>query len=115
MDYDKILALIKRIRVRDGKLFTISEVNFHLLTMDGPSEKDDAFYSCSTQIKGFFDIYLNILQEKEEISRCLFHEIVEVLWVVSGEDTKDAHLIALEEEERYFGKRKVNLDNVISK
>jgi hypothetical protein len=107
INYQKILIIVKKMKVSNERFFKVCGIDFYLLTMDGPTEDDDqwnAFFSQSTLIDGF-DIYLNILQEDKQLRRCLFHEIIEALWISKGKQGNEAHQIALIQEIEYFGER----------
>ena len=104
---EELLGIIDGMKIQDGEQFTFNGVSYYLCLLNqGEAEHggEDAFFNASTYIHGY-DIYILETLPPEERKRKLFHEILEAN-ITGNLPSEQAHEIALQEEERIFGKRK---------
>lgn len=73
--------------------------------VEGDEKKEDAWFHASTEINGW-DIYILGTLPKDIWRRKMFHEVLECNLISQGH-AEGAHGLALREEEKIFGPRKV--------
>lgn len=109
----ELLSLIESIEWKSWYAFSYNGTNFLLFILEEDDIKSDvggeqAEIYPSSQTGGW-DIYLHNTISESERSRVLFHEILEGDLAAHGFPMKDAHEVALKEEQKIFGERENNL------
>ncbi len=107
---DELLSVIDNIKWENGYEFSYNGTKFilFLLTQEEHEQNEsneEAEYFESTGEDGW-DIYFLETLSEEKRRKELFHEIAECSFRDQEFSNADAHLIALEEEQNFFGKRK---------
>jgi len=111
INIDELLATIDDIKWENGHEFSYNGTNF-LLFLLTPAEHEqnesheEAEYFESTGGKDGWDIYLLETLSVEKRRKKLFHEIAECNLRDQDFSNSEAHQIALEEEQKFFGERK---------
>jgi hypothetical protein len=107
---DELLSTIDNIRWENGYEFSYNGTSY-LLFLLTPAEheqnesNEEAEYFESTGGKDGWDIYLLETLSEEKRRKKLFHEIAECNLRDQKFSNSEAHQIALQEEQKFFGKR----------
>jgi len=107
---EEALEVVNTISFEELEEFNYDGTNFLLMTFtqeeleqNPENEREDVFFSASTEIDGW-DIYILDSLSVEEKKRRIFHEIIECDLISQGFET-NAHTKARQVEEEVFGKR----------
>ena len=109
---DELLSTIDKIRWENGHEFSYNGTSY-LLFLLTPAEHEqnesheEAEYFESTGEKDGWDIYILETLSLEKRKKKLFHEIAECNLRDQKYSNSAAHQIALEEEQKVFGERKI--------
>lgn len=107
---DELLSTIDKIRWENGYEFSYNGTSY-LLFLLTPAEheqnesNEEAEYFESTGGNDGWDIYLLETLSEEKRRKKLFHEIAECNLRDQKFSNSEAHQIALQEEQKFFGKR----------
>ncbi len=108
---DELLSTIDNIKWENGHEFSYNGTSFllFLLTLaehEQNESHEEAEYFESTGGKDSWDIYILETLSAEKRRKKLFHEIAECNLRDQDFSNSEAHHIALEEEQKFFGERK---------
>ncbi len=102
---EEILKFLDTFVINEQKVFSFSSFKFQILFLNEEEvDESDAFWSTSTEIKGY-DIYILYGLSAEKQRMRMFHELLEIDLNEQGISSDESHPIVQAEEEKFFGKR----------
>lgn len=107
---EELLNVINKLEFIYGEEFEFNGSMFNLIMLnqedvDSDPDKEEVFYSASTENKGAWDIYILETLSREKRDRFLFHEILECNLEDQGFDQPLIHNLSRKIEEETFGNR----------